>query len=122
MFDIMKESSQENEINSLLKEISLYNYMKKGPLSNVEAMLHLIDIFNLIEMEKSLSSEKFLLINLNSSNIKINRFLDLKINFVRVYLKRLKNQNKTQIIFLLNCLIFYIFQMLKITTSKGTRY
>ncbi len=118
----MKEGNQDNEINSFLKEISLYNYMKKGPLSDVEAMLHIIDIFNLIKMETSLSSEKFLLINLNSSNIKINRFLDLKINFVRIYLKRIINLNKIQTIILLNCLIFYIFQMLKTIMSKGIKY
>lgn len=78
----MTDSKEENDNNLFFREITLYKYMKKGPLSDVEAMLHIIEIFNHLEMQKSLSSEKYLNINLNSSNISINRFLDLKINFV----------------------------------------
>ena len=83
----MTDSKEENDNNLFFREITLYKYMKKGPLSDVEGMLHIIEIFNHLEMQKSLSSEKYLNINLNSSNISINRFLDLKINFVLYILK-----------------------------------
>ncbi len=78
-----KKEILKNDLH--FKDLNLYDYMKKGPLSQIEAILHMINIFKYIKIHSSLSKEKYLFTNMNSSNIIISRSLDIKINFVRIF-------------------------------------
>ena len=64
------------------KDLTLEKYIKKGPLGDVEGLLHMIDIMSNLNRHNDLSKDKYLFTNLNSSNIILTRFLDVKINFV----------------------------------------
>ena len=73
-----------NDIDYLskFKNLSLDKYIKKGPLGDVEGLLHIIDIMSNLKRQNDFSKDKYLFTNLNSSNIILTRSLDIKINYV----------------------------------------
>ena len=81
----MVEHDQHIDYYVKFKDLSLLKYIKKGPLSDIEGLLHTIDIIGSLKRHYDFSKDKYLFTNLNSSNITISRFLDVKINYVYKY-------------------------------------
>lgn len=78
------ENTNDSDIDYYVKfkDIILAEYIKKGPLSDIEALIHIININNHLRLRADLSKEKYLFTDINSNNITITRFLDVIIDFV----------------------------------------
>ena len=74
--------NEEFDSNLNLKDLTFFSYMQNGRLTDLESLLYIIEILTKNKLYSELSRDKFLNNDLNSSNIKLTKYLDIIIEYV----------------------------------------